>query len=157
MLLPASHPEWGAAPPPDHATAARRARGDLLAQIARLDRELSCLFCSVFPRQGFEWSVASPGGGPRLLSLAELEGLRDRLLERLQQNRLALAERTRAEDQARRLIEAMMLAPEQHKWVRVRAEQIGERGCKDWHVRPRFGLLGMMLNWWRVCISSGCP
>ena len=50
-----------------------------------------------------------------------------------------------------------MLEPEKHKWVRVGNEDIGERGCKHWHVRPRWGILGMMLNWWRVRISSGCP
>jgi hypothetical protein len=24
-------------------------------------------------------------------------------------------------------------------------------------VRPRWGVLGMLMNWWRVVISSGCP
>ena len=61
------------------------------------------------------------------------------------------------EEHNRRLIEEMLLEPEQHKWVRVGHEDIGEPGCKHWHVRPRWGLLGMLLNWWRVRISSGCP
>ena len=47
--------------------------------------------------------------------------------------------------------------PPAYKWVRVANEDIGEPGCKHWHVRPRFGLLGMLMNWWRVRISSGCP
>jgi hypothetical protein len=34
---------------------------------------------------------------------------------------------------------------------------VGARGCGDWHVRPRLGLLGMLMNWWRVVVSSGCP
>jgi hypothetical protein len=34
---------------------------------------------------------------------------------------------------------------------------VGEPGCRDWHVRPRFGLLGMLAGWWRVVVSSGCP
>ena len=68
-----------------------------------------------------------------------------------------LGDRTYVEELNRRRIEEMMLAPEEHKWVRVRNEDIGEKGCKQWHVLPRFGLLGMMLNWWRVRISSGCP
>ena len=50
-----------------------------------------------------------------------------------------------------------MLDPAAHKWVRVGNEDIGEPGCKHWHVRPRWGLLGMLMNWWRVRISSGCP
>jgi hypothetical protein len=135
----------------------RAARHDLLDQIARLESDLSALFCSAYPRGGFDWAVRSRGGGPRVLSLYELERLRDDLAERLHDVRRTLSDRTWVEEQNRRLIEEMMLAPEKHKWVRVGAEDIGERGCKHWHVRPRWGILGMMLNWWRVRISSGCP
>jgi hypothetical protein len=135
----------------------RAARRDLLEQIARLESELAALFCSAYPRGGFDWGVKSRGGGPRVLSLSELERLRDDLAERLHDVRRTLSDRTWVEEQNRRLIEEMMLAPEKHKWVRVGAEDIGERGCKHWHVRPRWGILGMMLNWWRVRISSGCP
>ena len=135
----------------------RAARRDLLDQIARLESDLAALFCSAYPRGGFDWAVRSRGGGPRVLSLSELERLRDDLAERLHDVRRTLSDRTWVEEQNRRLIEEMMLAPEKHKWVRVGAEDIGERGCKHWHVRPRWGILGMMLNWWRVRISSGCP
>jgi hypothetical protein len=102
-------------------------------------------------------TVATRGGGPRLLSLAELEELRDELAGRISDARRALSDRTWVEDRNRCLIEEMMLAPERHKWRRVSAEDIGEPGCKHWHVRPRFGLVGMLMNWWRVVISSGCP
>jgi len=135
----------------------RSARRDLLDQIARLESDLAALFCSAYPRGGFEWQVRSRGGGPRVLSLYELEALRDDLAERLHDVRRTLSDRTWVEEQNRRLIEDMMLEPEKHRWVRVGAEDIGERGCKHWHVRPRWGILGMMLNWWRVRISSGCP
>jgi hypothetical protein len=134
----------------------RSARRDLLEQIARLESDLSALFCSAYPRGGFDWRVPSRGG-PRVLSLYELELLRDDLAERLHDVRRTLSDRTWVEEQNRRLIEEMMLEPEKHKWVRVGNEDIGERGCKHWHVRPRWGILGMMLNWWRVRISSGCP
>ena len=134
----------------------RPARRSLLEQIARLEEELSQLFCSTWPRKGFEWSVRSRGG-PRILSLVELEELRDELADRVQKARKALSDRTYTEEQSRRLIEEMLLEPERHKWVRVANEDIGEAGCKHWHVRPRWGLLGMLLNWWRVRISSGCP
>jgi hypothetical protein len=96
-------------------------------------------------------------GGPRLLSLGELERVRDQLAERLEANRRELSERTWAEEQNRRLIEEMLLEPEKHRWVRVGNADIGETGCKHWHVRPRLGLIGMLMGWWRVCISSGCP
>jgi hypothetical protein len=136
----------------DEAAARRSLRG----QIAKLESELAALFCATYPRKGFEWQVASRGG-PRLLSLAELERLRDELADRLQDNRRALSDRTYVEELNRRLIEEMMLDPAAHKWVRVGNHDIGEPGCKHWHVRPRFGLLGMLMNWWRVRISSGCP
>jgi hypothetical protein len=131
-------------------------RRQLREQVAHLEEELAALFCSTYPRTGFDWNVRARGG-PRLLSVRELEELRDDLAQRLQHNRRALGDRTYVEELNRRRIEEMMLAPEEHKWVRVRNEDIGEKGCKSWHVVPRFGLLGMMMNWWRVRISSGCP
>jgi hypothetical protein len=134
----------------------RAARRSLLDQIAKLDKELSALFCATYPRQGFEWNVRSHGG-PRLLGIAELERIRDQLADRLGENRALLGDRTYVEAQNRRLIEEMMLAPEKHKWMRIGNEDIGETGCKYWEVRPRLGLIGMLMGWWRVKISSGCP
>ena len=144
------------APVPGVEVDERAARQSLRDQIAKLENELGALFCSTYPRKGFDWNVRSRGG-PRLLSIRELEELRDDLATRLQHNRRALGDRTYVEELNRRRIEEMMLAPEEHKWVRIRNEDIGEKGCKSWHVVPRFGLLGMMMNWWRVRISSGCP
>ena len=134
----------------------RPARQNLLDQIARLETELAGLFCSSWPRHGLAVTVPAKGG-PRLLSLAQLEQLRDSLSGRVADARRALSERSYVEEQNRCLIEEMLIAPEEHKWVRVQNEDIGEPGCKSFHVRPRFGVLGMLLNWWRVVISSGCP
>ena len=134
----------------------RAARRTLRDQIARLEDELAQLFCSIWPRKGFSLGVAGRGG-PRLLSLAELEEVRDELAGAVQHARRALSDRTYSEEQYRRLIEEMLLDPGAHKWVRVRNEDIGEPGCKNWHVRPRFSLIGMLMGWWRVVISSGCP
>ena len=92
-----------------------------------------------------------------MLNLAELEALRDDLAERVEHARRALCDRTYVEEQHRRRIEEMLLEPEKHKWVRIGNEDIGEPGCKHWHVSPRWGVLGMLMNWWRVRISSGCP
>ena len=135
----------------------RAARSSMLAQVARLEEELTGLFCSTWPRKGLEWDAGTRGGRPRLLSLTELEELRDELTARVAEAKRALAERTHAEEQNRRLIEEMLLDPEGHKWIRVSNEDIGEPGCKHWHVRPRGGLLGMLTSWWRVVVSSGCP
>jgi hypothetical protein len=128
----------------------------MLDQVARLEGELAQLFCSIWPRHGFALGV-SGRGGPRLLSLAELEELRDELADRVAHARRALSDRTYSEEQYRRLIEEMLLDPAAHKWVRVANEDIGEPGCKHWHVRPRWSFIGMLMGWWRVVISSGCP
>ena len=101
--------------------------------------------------------VAGRGGGPRLLSLGELEELRDELADRVADSRRALSDRTWVEEQNRRLIEQMLLTPERYKWVRVSHEDIGEPGCRHWHVRPGAGVLGVLMRWWRVVVSAGCP
>jgi hypothetical protein len=134
----------------------RAARRTLRDQIARLEDELAQLFCSIWPRKDFSLGVAGRGG-PRLLSLAELEEVRDELAAVVQHARRGLSDRTYSEEQYRRLIEEMLLDPAAHKWVRVRNEDIGEPGCKNWHVRPRWSFIGMLMGWWRVVISSGCP
>jgi hypothetical protein len=133
--------------------AIRRALRD---QIAKLEAELASLFCSAYPRRGFEWAIPARRG-PRLLSLGELEELRDQLAAKLQHNRRVLSDKTYVEEMYRARIEEMILEPQKHKWERVTSEDIGETGCKNWHVRPRLGIVGMLMNWWRVKISSGCP
>ena len=55
------------------------------------------------------------------------------------------------------LIERMLLDPGAYRWVRVSNADIGEPGCKNWHVVPRLGIVGMLAGWWHVKISSGCP
>ena len=136
----------------------RAARRTLLDQVRRLEEESAGLFCSAWPRKGLDLLPAAPlRAGPRLLTLGELEELRDELVERVRRGRAALEERGVAEERSRRLIEEMLLDPESHRWVHVSNEDIGEPGCTHWHVRPRYGLLGMLMRWWRVVVSSGCP
>ena len=136
-------------------TAARRALRD---QIARLERDLTLTATSAYPRLPLPLSrPRPPRAGPRLLSLGELETVRDDLADRLtdlRQERAALADRQAA---SRVLIEKMLLDPGHYPWVRVTNEEIGEPGCKSWHVRPRLGIVGMLAGWWHVKISSGCP
>jgi hypothetical protein len=134
----------------------RSARRSLRDQIAKLERELGDVLVSSYPRAGLQVSVPS-WGGPRILSLGELESVRDELAQSLRQARGALAERTAVEEENRRLIERMMLEPARYKFARVSREDIGERGCGGWEVRPRHGLIGMLMGWWQVKLSSGCP
>ncbi len=51
----------------------------------------------------------------------------------------------------------MLLAPGRHKWARVTQADVGEPGCGAWESRPRLGLIGMLMGWWQVKLSSGCP
>jgi hypothetical protein len=134
----------------------RAARRSLRDQIAKLERELAAAFVTAYPRTGLDWAVPAVAG-PRMLTLGELERVRDDLAARLGGAREAIAERTACEEENRRLIERMMLEPARYKFVRVSREDIGERGCGHWHVRPRLGLIGMLMGWWQVKLSSGCP
>ncbi|MDX6616146.1 MAG: hypothetical protein QOD60_1237 [Solirubrobacterales bacterium] len=134
----------------------RRARRDLRRQIARMEAELGRLFGAAFPRTGIEWGVAAPGG-PRVLGVAELEQIRDAMADRLAETRATLGEIAEDEQAYRELVEDIVADPASHKWVRVRSESLGEPSCRHWHVRPRWGVLGMLAGWWRVKLSSGCP
>jgi len=135
----------------------RAARRSLRDQIERLEQELGDLFATTFPREGFEWGVRASRGGPRLLPLAELERVRDSLADRLERNRRQLDERAELEERNLRTFEEMMLEPERFKWRRLYNDDLGMRGCGARQVLPRYGVLGILFNWWRVRISSGCP
>lgn len=133
------------------------ARDALRRQIARLERELSHLVANCFP----DLAPAGDGGDlrrePRLLSLAELERERDALVSRLADARAAAMRRAERHARGRELLAAMQLEPARYKFAKLRAVDVGERGCGVWEVRPRLGLLGLLAGWWRVKLSSGCP
>jgi hypothetical protein len=132
------------------------ARRSLREQISKLERELGQTLATAFPHTTVDVSV--PGyGGPRLLSLGELEGLRDGLAERLRHARHAVGERGEAQERNRVLLERMLLEPGRYKFARLANADLGEGGCGVWQVRPRLGLIGMLAGWWQVKLSSGCP
>ena len=134
----------------------RVARADLRRQIAAMELALARLFGSAFPRKGIDFTVQGMGG-PRLLSVDELERVRDGLARRIQEVKSDLHDHAVVEEGNRALIERMTRDPASYKWVRVYNEDIGEPGCKNWHVKPRWGPVGLLMGWWRVKISSGCP
>jgi hypothetical protein len=150
----------------------RAARRALRGQIARLERDLVEQRCSKWPRPSSDF-VASPAGSrsaepvaatllaergeATLLGFGELVAVRDRLIETLSAERRALASRTRAEEDWRRVREELMLDPSAYAGVRVRNADVGEGGCGEIRSRPIGGLLGMLMGWWRVVVSSGCP
>jgi AcrR family transcriptional regulator len=132
------------------------ARRSLREQIAKLERELATLFPNSRPGDDLDWRVRSPGG-PRVLDVGDLEALRDDLADRVEEIRSAMRERADAEQQNRVLLESIAADPSTHKWERLSNQDIGEPGCKHYHATPRLGLVGMLMGWWRVKVSSGCP
>lgn len=134
----------------------RAARRTLRAQIARLDRDLGAAVLAAYPRL----AVTTPAithAGPRVLSLGELERVRDELADRLAGVGALTAAQAERQAEKRMLLERMQVDPAHYKWVRVSNEDLGQPGCKHWHVRPRLGVIGMLSGWWHVKISSGCP
>jgi hypothetical protein len=134
----------------------RAARRTLRTQIARLERELGAALLAAFPHVVVP-EAGPPVTGPRLLDLGELERVRDELAERVRRTRVAVAERAEHEARSRALLEEMLREPARHKWVRLAAADLGERSCGAYHVRPRLGVVGMLMGWWHVKVSSGCP
>jgi hypothetical protein len=149
----------------------RGARRTLQAQIARLERELGETILAAFPHvhdadtmalddEAAAFRVAgplTPGTGPRLLGLGELERVRDELAERIRRARVVVAQRAELEADARALLEEMLREPARYKSVRLPVADLGERGCGAYHVRPRLGIIGMLMGWWHIKLSSGCP
>jgi hypothetical protein len=86
---------------------------------------------------------ARPGCAALLARIADVNGI--------------LRDRGYVEDRNRELLERVIAEPQRYHWVRISNEDIGEPGCRHWHSRPRFGLIGMLMGWWRVKLSSGCP
>ena len=136
--------------------AERQARTDLRRQIADLERQLGELFASAFSRRDLDWGIGAVGG-PRVLSIGDLERVRDSLALRLRDARSEIARRAEVEERNRGELERMIAAPERHHWLLISNEDIGEPGCRHWHSRPRWGILGMLFGWWRIRLSSGCP
>ena len=101
-LLTASRRQHTRRAPADRG-AARRA---LRQQVARLEQELTELECSAWPRTDIRAKVIDRGGA-RVLSLGELEELRDALAAETARLRRALDERGAREEESRQLIEEM--------------------------------------------------
>jgi hypothetical protein len=146
----------GPAPVAVPQTGERAARRTLREQIGRLEHELTRACLDACPR-------LDPGpplpslAGPRLLSLGELERVRDALADRLARVRDDADAQLLRQAESRALLERMLADPPAHKWMRISHAQLGEPGCKHFHVRPRLGPIGLLMGWWRVKVSSGCP
>jgi hypothetical protein len=134
-----------------------RARAQLRRQIGRLESELAGLFGEAFGRTEVSYRVGALAAEPRILDLGELERVRDELADRVAESRLALRERAEVETRNRELLRQMLASPADYKGLVVTRNDVGEPGCGTWQSRPRLGPIGMLMGWWRVKVSSGCP
>jgi hypothetical protein len=132
------------------------ARRSLRKQIVRLERELSEAFVTAYRMGGLDLPDDTQAQ-PRLLDLGELERVRDELADRLHAARIRIAKRADVEAVNRVRLEKMLLEPGKYRFVRIARSDVGEPGCGVWQVRPRLGLIGMLMGWWQVKLSSGCP
>jgi hypothetical protein len=144
---------------PGVVTDERAARRTLREQIARLERELADAFVTAFPMGGLSQPIPMtyPAGHARLLDLGELEVVRDELADRLREARTTISRRADEIAEKRLVLERMLLRPADYRFARISCRELGEPGCGVWQVRPRMGLIGMLMGWWQVKLSSGCP
>ncbi len=137
------------------------ARAQLRAQIATLERQLSDALIACLPYADGSAAAPAPAAarsrGPRVLDLGDLERARDDLATRLSAARAGQGRRSERAARARVRLEAMRLEPGRHRFERVTRVELGEGRCGVWQVRPRLGLLGMLMGWWELKLSSGCP
>jgi hypothetical protein len=133
------------------------ARRSLRGQISKLERELSNAFVTAFPMGGIPIGNGDSRQDPRVLDLGELERVRDELAERLRSAHLTIAERADVQEANRLYLERMLLEPGKHRFASISCRDLGEPGCGAWQVRPKLGVIGMLMGWWQVKLSSGCP
>ena len=133
------------------------ARRSLRAQIARLERELAGAFVTAFrwaaraaadrvvrPRRGCSTSASSSRSATSSPARSTPRGRRSRSAPI-------------SRPQTAVLLERMLLEPGRYRFARISCRELGEPGCGVWQVRPRLGLIGMLMGWWQVKLSSGCP
>jgi hypothetical protein len=133
-----------------------RTRHEFYRQIARLERELSASVAGLEPSRRPK-AKASQGAKPHLLSETELETTRDDLFARVGDAEELLARQAVDHAEARALLKRMTEAPEHYRWVTVTTKETGDGGCRTWQSVPILGPVGMLGNWWRIRMSSGCP
>jgi len=130
------------------------ARRELRRQIGRLESELAGYRHDLEPGD-----VNAPirPREPRIAGVEALAQSRDGLVAQLADARAAAAARSRRERRARRVRDEIVADPASHPWEVVSAAETGEPGCTTWSARPRMGPLGVLMSWWRVKVSGGCP
>lgn len=141
------------------ASAHAAARRTLRRQIARLESELAEAVVTAFELRldDVRPPVGARSGVPRLLDLGELERTRDELAVSVARLERLIADGAERQARRRELLSQLQLEPGRHRFTRIPLRELGQPGCGVWHVRPRFGIVGMLMGWWQVKLSSGCP
>ena len=144
----------GALPDPDQDSDQAPVRRELRRQIEKLEVSLGAYPDSLRPT-----GEVHPRFGPQahVAAVGELEQSRNQLVDRIAEFGALAEHRAIEQELSRQHLERMVEAPDAHKWERVDNERIGEPGCRHWHSTPRFSFLGMLMGWWQVKVSSGCP
>ena len=143
-------------PPIDPEAGAPTLRRELRAQIGRIEAELA-LYAWQDRRSPPPERVETAIPVGRVASVEELTGVRDELIERLTRLRGEAERQGSHQARTRRHLERMVGDPAAHRWEMVTSDELGDPGCRNWRVVPRFGPLGAIMGWWRVKVSSGCP
>ena len=143
----------------DERAARRTLRGaDRAGSSASSSRRASC---SAFPRDG-STSAASPRRAPRAARACSASASSSACATTSPSACAARARRSRerAERGGRRARAAGADAARARRATSSCASpaaDLGEPGCGVWQVRPRLGIIGMLMGWWQVKLSSGCP
>jgi hypothetical protein len=149
----AEAPDAPALPNPELESDERQVRLELRRQIARLEADLASYVRDV-PAE----PASHPGSGEaHVAGVEELERTRDALLARLSDARGNAGRRAAREQRARARRDEMLRDPAANRWEVVSSAEAGEEGCTEYRVSPRYGPLGMLMRWWQVKVSGGCP
>lgn len=131
-------------------------RGEFMRHIEKLELELQQVLSALTPRNR-PIPLTSLSARPHLLSLSELELVRDGLAAELSRAEEALARQIHTRREKRVLLKRMTEEPVKFRWAKVTTIDLGEPGCRTWESVPKLGPVGMIASWWRIRISSGCP
>jgi hypothetical protein len=134
----------------------RPTRHEFHRQIARLEHELSTALAGLDPSRRPQ-ATASRTAQPHVLNDAELEATRDALVARLGEAEELVTRQKADHEAARALLKRMDEAPAHFRWTKVTTKDMGVEGCRTWQSVPVLGPIGMLGNWWRIRMSSGCP
>ena len=115
------------------------------------------IFAEAFGRVEVDTGVAAIAAEPRALDLGELEAVRDELADRVAE----AGARSRAGPSSRPRNRELLGGcwPRRRSTVaedlprRRRRARLRRTGTRV----PRLGPIGMLMGWWRVKVSSGCP